>query len=96
MGERTLVTRESIGCGSVILIALAVWFVVSQSNNDVEKELRALREEVAQLREVVEQQNRQRQAPRPPEPAATPESVPEPLEPTRDEPMIEPAPTVEN
>ena len=87
MGDnRPLVTRENIGCGSVILIALAVWFVVSQSNQDVEKELRALRAEVAELRALIEQRQ-------PTPPAAQPAPAPE--QPTPEQPTpAQPEPEV--
>jgi hypothetical protein len=47
--------KASLGCGSLILIALIVMFF-SQNDDDIEREVRRLRDDVAELRRVVEAQ----------------------------------------
>ena len=57
--------RVSLGCGTLILIALIVMFFSNQnrsgpsSNPALEIELRNMRTQVAQLREAVDEQTRQ-------------------------------------
>ncbi len=47
--------KASLGCGSLILIALIVMFF-SQNDDDIERDLRLLRDDVAELRRVVDAQ----------------------------------------
>ena len=54
MGDRD--QKVSLGCGTLILIAIIVMIFSSRDDNDVERELRQLKSEVQQLKSAVEAQ----------------------------------------
>jgi septal ring factor EnvC (AmiA/AmiB activator) len=51
--------KVSLGCGTLILIALIVLIFSREGVDKVEKEVRALRQEVAELKESVQAQTEQ-------------------------------------
>jgi len=51
--------KVSLGCGTLILIALIVLIFSREGVDDVEKEVRALRSEVAELKQSVQAQTEQ-------------------------------------
>lgn len=46
----------TLGCGTLLLIALLVWMVVSSKVNRVQEEVTQVRSEVAELKRAVEQE----------------------------------------
>ncbi len=46
----------TLGCGTLLLIALLVWMVVGSKVNRVQEEMTQLRSEVAELKRAVEQE----------------------------------------
>ena len=48
--------QVGLGCGTLIVIALIVWFFGNRGTDDVQKEVQALREQVTKLQESVEAQ----------------------------------------
>jgi Sec-independent protein translocase protein TatA len=56
-GNRT--QQASLGCGSLILIALIVLIFSGRGTGDLEREVRALRAEVGELKKAVEAQGRE-------------------------------------
>lgn len=59
MADGTPPDKVQIGCWSLILIALIVLFFGNRGDNDVEREVRGLRDEVRQLREAIDRQTRE-------------------------------------
>ena len=57
MGNRD--QTVSLGCGTLILIAIIVMIFSNSSDQDVERELRQLKSEVQQLKSAVEAQTRE-------------------------------------
>ena len=51
--------KVSLGCGTLILIALIVLIFSREGVDNVEKEVRALRQEVAELKQSVQAQTEQ-------------------------------------
>jgi hypothetical protein len=56
-GNRT--QQVSLGCGTLILIALIVLFFSGRGNSDLEREIRELRSEVSELKKLIEAQTSQ-------------------------------------
>jgi cell division protein FtsB len=51
--------QASLGCGSIILIALIVLFFSRQNNDELNQEIKGLQTEVVQLKQAVEVQTNQ-------------------------------------
>jgi hypothetical protein len=49
--------RAQIGCGTLLLIALIVMFFSRSNTQDIERELRGLRSEVAEMKKLIEVQS---------------------------------------
>ncbi len=49
--------QVSLGCGTLILIALIVLFFSGRGTNDVAREVRELRSDVGELKKSIETQN---------------------------------------
>lgn len=59
MADDKRVTQVSLGCGTLILIALIVIFFSGRGNAEVEREIRALREDIVELRRTIDAQTSQ-------------------------------------
>ena len=56
MSDDRRTQQASLGCGTLILIALIVMFFGGRNTNDLEHEIRRLRSDVGELTAAVEQQ----------------------------------------
>jgi hypothetical protein len=56
MAEDKRTHQVSLGCGTLILIALIVLFFSGRGINDLEREVHGLRSEVSELKKTVEAQ----------------------------------------
>jgi hypothetical protein len=59
MAEDTRQHQVTLGCGTLILIALIVMFFSGPGVGDLEREVRALRSDVGDLNKAVENQSEQ-------------------------------------
>lgn len=58
-GPWTRRTEFSLGCGTLILIALIVWFFSGRGTDDLQRDVRELRSDVGELKKLVEAQTSQ-------------------------------------
>jgi len=56
MAENARTQQVSLGCGTLILIALIVLIFSGRGTGDLEREVRALRSDVAELKKTIEAQ----------------------------------------
>lgn len=57
MGDDRRTQQVSLGCGTLILIALIVLFISSRANRDLERDIKVLRTEIGELKTLIESQS---------------------------------------
>jgi cell division protein FtsL len=59
MADETRTHQVTLGCGTLILIALIVMFFSNRGSSNVQHEVRELRDEIVELRKASEAQTQQ-------------------------------------